>query len=78
MLVQESKIAGRGLNPKEKSIPALSTIHIQDDGWLSPAIMLQLTIFLNLSLGFYFENDSVYLYERAQILITFLKTELND
>lgn len=39
--------------------------------------MLQLTIILNLFLGFYFENNSGYVYERVQILIIFLGTELN-
>lgn len=36
MLVQEGKTAARGLSHKEKSLPALSTIPIQDDGLLLP------------------------------------------
>lgn len=36
MLVQEGKTAARGLSHKEKSLPTLSTIQIQDDGLLLP------------------------------------------
>lgn len=36
MIVQEGKTAVRGLSHKEKSIPALSTTQIQDDGLLLP------------------------------------------
>lgn len=36
MLVQEGWTAARGLSHKEKNIPVLSTMQIQDDGLLLP------------------------------------------
>lgn len=73
MLVQEGKIAVRAFTLYFLTFQVTSkranqhflfhgSLHTPNSrGWPSPAIMLQLTMILNLSLGIYFENNSEYI-----------------